>query len=129
MVFLKGDSEEGIMEDDRGVTLAKMREKGSRRNWFSPKKSAENNYSSASLGRMNSRLSSISSSKSFDSPVVHDQWESYAEEVENYFQHLLSLNLDYRKFDGQDESSQINPTDATEYADSNLVSFPFFFLI
>ncbi|PON84733.1 Tyrosine-protein kinase [Trema orientale] len=29
-----------------------------------------------------------------DSPSSQNQWESYVEELENYFQHLLSLNLD-----------------------------------
>ncbi|PON32215.1 Tyrosine-protein kinase [Parasponia andersonii] len=41
-----------------------------------------------------SDLLSSPSPTNLESPNLQNQWESYAEEIENYFQHLLSLNLD-----------------------------------
>ena len=69
------------MEDDEGVMVANMREKASLRGW---------------LGKMfadtpdrNSR-----SSSTLQSPNSQNQWESHAQEIESYFQQLLSSDLD-----------------------------------
>ena len=110
------------MEDDRGVMVAKLRQKGSFKDWlgkfFIPNQpnSLENNPR---------RLLS-SSSSNLDSPSSQTQWENYVQEIEDYFQHLLSLNLDEEVCDRQenetfDQQSPVVELGSAEYADCDLV--------
>lgn len=110
------------MEDDQGVTVAKLREKGSFRYWlgkiFIPN-------TPNSLENTPRRLLS-SSSINLDSPSSQTQWENYVQEIEDYFQHLLSLNLDEEECDQENENfgQQISPVvefGTPEHADSDLV--------
>lgn len=77
LVFLKGEKE-GFMEDDQGVMVAK---KVNFRSWLG-KMFTDNSHDSHQLP---------ASSKALEN---ENQWEDYAQEIENYFEHLLSLNLD-----------------------------------
>lgn len=78
LVFLKGEKEEGFMEDDQGAMVAK---KANFRSWLG-KMFTDNSHDSHQLP---------ASSKALEN---ENQWEDYAQEIENYFEHLLSLNLD-----------------------------------
>ncbi|KAL5556567.1 hypothetical protein UlMin_038803 [Ulmus minor] len=120
LLFLRGENNRGIMEDDQGVMVFKLREKGSFRDWLG-KMFIPNPASS--LDKTPRRL--LSSSSSLDSPSSRNQWENYAHEIEEYFQHLLSLNLDEEVVDiGQEnESFQLSPSmelATPEHADSDL---------
>lgn len=66
------------MEDDQGAMVAK---KANFRSWFG-KMFTDNSHDSHQLP---------ASSKALEN---ENQWEDYAQEIENYFEHLLSLNLD-----------------------------------
>ncbi|KAL5753319.1 hypothetical protein ACOSQ2_023826 [Xanthoceras sorbifolium] len=111
LVFLN----EGIMEDDRGTTLAKMRDKANFKTWLA-------RVFTDSSPRNSNPLSP--SSKDLDSPdSLNDQWQIYVQEIENYFQHLLSLNLDRQNFELEDDhdlqTSPMKP-DLPENWDSNM---------
>ena len=80
------------MEDDQGVIFAKLREKGSFKDWLG--KMFIPNSPNSQGQRNPRRILSSSSMISLDSPSTQSRWESYAQEIEDYFQHLLSLNLD-----------------------------------
>ncbi|KAK1589326.1 hypothetical protein Q3G72_032771 [Acer saccharum] len=113
LVFLN----EGIVEDDQGTTLAKMRDKANFRTWLASLFTDNNNNS---LGRNSGR-----SSKDLHSPDSLNQYQWQSEEIENYFQHLLSLNLDQEYFELEDDhhlqttTSPIEP-DLPENLDSNM---------
>lgn len=89
---------EGIVEEDQGTAVAKTRDKANFRSWIA--------RVFTDLGRNpNNRLSL--SFKDLDSPEsLNDQWQTYVQEIENYFQHLLSLNLDQENSNLEDENSQ-----------------------
>ncbi|EXC35472.1 Putative U-box domain-containing protein 50 [Morus notabilis] len=120
---IRGENNKGIMEDDQGVTVAKLREKGSFKDWLG--KIFIPNPPQNSLERNPRRVLS-SSSINLDSPSTQSQWESYAQEIEDYFQHLLSLNLDEEACDKEDESfQQISPrveSGTPEHADCDLTA-------
>lgn len=98
------------MEDDQGVMVARTRGKASFKGWFG-KMFAESPTSHHTHG-------SSTSSTIADSLNSLNQWENYADEIENYFQQLLSLNLDEQ--DCEDEN---NPTEQEmpENSDSDVV--------
>ncbi|EOX91927.1 U-box domain-containing protein kinase family protein, putative [Theobroma cacao] len=108
LVVLKGNIDEGFMEDDQGIMVAKIGEKPSLRNL---------------LGKIFSENSSSRRQKcscpppsNQDSPK--NQWEDNVQELDNYFQHLLSLNLD----EENDHLLQTNPVepDSQENTNSNM---------
>ncbi|KAL9464030.1 hypothetical protein AB3S75_001767 [Citrus x aurantiifolia] len=86
LVSLKGENDEGIMEDDQGVKFAKMRERVNFGNLWTKMFSGN--------GRNPNRLSICSRGPDADSPYSHSTWENCVQEIEIYFQHLSSLNLD-----------------------------------
>uniref|UniRef100_A0A803PDY2 RING-type E3 ubiquitin transferase n=1 Tax=Cannabis sativa TaxID=3483 RepID=A0A803PDY2_CANSA len=98
LLSIKGENKRGIMEDDQGVMVAKFREKGSFKDWlgkiFIPPQPN-------SLEKNPRRLLS-SLSINLDSPSSQTQWENCVEEIEEYYQHLLSLNLDHEAKDEED---------------------------
>ncbi|KAK4842888.1 hypothetical protein QYF36_001296 [Acer negundo] len=111
LVFLN----EGIVEDDQGTTLAKMRDKSNCTTWLASLFTDNNN----SLGRNSGRPS-----KDLHSPDSLNQYQWQSEEIEKYFQHLLSLNLDQENFELEDDhdlqtTSPIEP-DLPENSDSNM---------
>lgn len=109
------------MEDDNGVTLARTRDKGSFKEWLERVFTERNMDSPVSR---NSRGSSTSSAI-VESPVSQNQWEFYLQEIESYFQDLLSSNLDEQIFGQQDNDGlQISPIepDVTDHNDSSMVN-------
>ncbi|KAJ7943737.1 Kinase family protein [Quillaja saponaria] len=117
-VFLKGNNDEKIMEDDNGVMVAKLRDKLSFRDWLG-KMFLENLINSP--GRSSRRLSP--SSTNLGSPGSQNQWEFNLQEIENYFQELLSSNLIEEEGIEQDNDVlQISPTepDLSEQNNSNM---------
>lgn len=83
-VFLRGNNDEKIMEDDSGAMVAKMRDKVTFKDWLDKMFSDKtNDYSQ-------NRLSASPSSTN----LVQNQWEFYLQDIENYYQELLSLNLE-----------------------------------
>ncbi|XP_059435551.1 putative U-box domain-containing protein 50 [Corylus avellana] len=107
-VFLRGHNDEGTMEDDEGVMAANMREKASLRGW---------------LGRLfadtpdrNSR-----SSSTLQSPNSQNEWESHAQEIESYFQQLLSSDFDGDDPALENDGFQISPeSDMSENTYANM---------
>ncbi|KAL0379014.1 UNVERIFIED_CONTAM: putative U-box domain-containing protein 50 [Sesamum radiatum] len=78
LVFLREENDEGFIEDDRGMMVAKLRKNHSIKTWFG-KMSLENAASN----------SSPSSSRINDS--AH-QWEKWSQEIEQYANELLSAH-------------------------------------
>lgn len=111
-MFLRGQNDEGIMEDDQGVMVAKMKEKASLKDWIEKIFTDPANSSKA-----NSR-SSPSSSISLDSLNSQTQWEANISEIETYFQQLSSSDLDE---DNQAQENSPMESDMPEDTDSNMV--------
>ncbi|KAG7968093.1 hypothetical protein I3843_08G134500 [Carya illinoinensis] len=89
-VFLRGQTDqEEIMEDDQGVTVARMRDKSSLKSWVGRLMSSDQTNSP----ERNSRHSPTSSSN-LEPPSSQNQWEIHVQEIESYFQQLLSSDLD-----------------------------------
>jgi hypothetical protein len=108
-VFLRGHNDEGTMEDDEGVMVANMREKASLRGWFGKK--------FADTPDRNSR-----SSSTLQSQNSQNQWESHAQEIESYFQLLLSSDLDGDDPAQENDGFQTSPeSDMSENAYANMV--------
>lgn len=106
------------MEDDNGVTVARLRDKVSFKDWL---EKMFNDKSNESPGR-----SASTSSTNFESPVTQDHWEFYLQEIENYYQELMSSNLEEGKCGQDNDGSQISPIepDVTELNNSNTVTKP-----
>ncbi|XP_012081674.1 putative U-box domain-containing protein 50 [Jatropha curcas] len=100
LVFLRRENEEAVMEDDQGSNVTK---KGNIKSWLGKILPDHN-----SLGR-HSRMSA--SSKGFDSPNLRTQWENCVLEIQNYYEHLLSLNSDEegREKESDDILLQVGP--------------------
>ncbi|XP_058775991.1 putative U-box domain-containing protein 50 isoform X2 [Vicia villosa] len=79
-VFLRGNNDEKIMEDDSGVMVAKMKDKVTFKDWLD--KMFSDKTSDYSQNRLSASPSSIN--------LVQNQWEFYLQDIENYYQELLS---------------------------------------
>ncbi|KAL4367087.1 hypothetical protein GQ457_05G014320 [Hibiscus cannabinus] len=84
LVVLGGNVDEGRMENDPGTMVAKVTDKSNIRNL---------------LGRFFRESSPLRRQKCSSPPSTNqdsakNRWENNVQELENYFQHLLSLNLD-----------------------------------
>ncbi|XP_022740241.1 putative U-box domain-containing protein 50 isoform X2 [Durio zibethinus] len=84
LVVLDGNIDKGFMEDDQGIMIAKIKEKPTLKHLLG-KIFSENNPSRRKKGFFPPSTNQDSS---------QNQWEDNLQEIENYFQHLLSLNLD-----------------------------------
>ncbi|CAI8595499.1 unnamed protein product [Vicia faba] len=84
-VFLRGNNDEKIMEDDSGVMVAKMKDKVTFKDWL------DKMLSDKTSDYSHNRLSGSPSSTN----LVQNQWEFYLQDRENYYQELLlSSNLE-----------------------------------
>lgn len=115
LFFLKEENNEGFIEDDQGVMIAKLNSKrGSFKGW---------------IGKMYPKnpknpRDSPSSSSSADSPSI---WERSSEEIEDYFKQLLESNEDEENsetgqasnanngFTELDIPQHLNPRQKTEF--------------
>ncbi|KAI3442321.1 uncharacterized protein J3R85_001252 [Psidium guajava] len=109
LVHQRWEGEDGIVEDDQGVMVAKFKMKSSFKGWigkmFNGNISPERNFSFAPPSPVFS-----------DSPDSQSQWERYAEEIEDYFQELLISNKEDDNFEDRGTASPVKP-DAPEDAD------------
>ncbi|XP_011099977.1 putative U-box domain-containing protein 50 [Sesamum indicum] len=78
LVFLREENEQGFIEDDRGMMVAKLRKNHSIKTWFGKTclENAANNSSPSSSGINDS---------------AH-QWEKWSQEIEQYANELLSIH-------------------------------------
>ncbi|KAJ4964210.1 hypothetical protein NE237_024149 [Protea cynaroides] len=90
LVLLREENDEEYMEDESGVMIAKMREKGTRKGWFG-KMFVDSKHDSQ--GRIYPRGFSPNGEVNTDSDSTHDWWDEYAPQVESYFQWLSSSKL------------------------------------
>ncbi|XP_028127480.1 putative U-box domain-containing protein 50 [Camellia sinensis] len=86
LLFLREDNNEGFIEDDQGVIVAKFKEKGSFRGWLGKKLNENGNNE-----KFHGSPSPVSSSTRNG---FSDQWENCVQEIESYFNQLLSSNSD-----------------------------------
>lgn len=106
-VFLKGNNnDEKIMEDDNGVTVARMRDKITFKDWLDKMFNDKTNDDG------------IASPSSTTNLGQNNQWEFYLQEIENYYQELMSSNLNE---EGDNDESQIGPTE-TDVTERNISS-------
>ncbi|XP_027360013.1 putative U-box domain-containing protein 50 [Abrus precatorius] len=115
-VFLRGRNDEKIMEDDHGVMVAKMRDKLTFKDWLDKlfiDKTSDSQDRSASL-----------SSTNLESHGNQNQWEFHAQEIENYYQELLSSKLEEGSCVQDNDDSRISPIepDVTERDKSNMMA-------
>ncbi|KAH0996046.1 hypothetical protein GBA52_019910 [Prunus armeniaca] len=99
-VFLRGENDQIIMEDDKGVMVAKLKDKVSFK-FFIEKMFLEN------------RRSPFASSTRKDSSSMQNHWQNCVQEIEMYYQKLCS-NLDGEEDYEQEtgNSQQPSPTEA-----------------
>jgi hypothetical protein len=96
------------MEDGSGVKVAKMRDKTNFIDWI------EKVFCDKTIDS-NERVSSRSSTSStnLEAHLDQNQWEFYVQEINNYFQELLSLNFEGENCEQEfDDDSCISPIDA-----------------
>ncbi|KAM1091564.1 hypothetical protein FF1_019032 [Malus domestica] len=110
-VFLRGENSKGVIEDDQGVTVAKIREKSSFKAWLAKMFNENPAYSLDTISHPSLGFSTnpySSSSQNQRGNCVH--------ELENYFQHLLSMKMD--------EGVHNNPMELAtpEHADSDMIA-------
>lgn len=108
-VFLRGNNDEKIMEDDSGVMVAKMRDKVTFKDWLDKMFSDKTNYYS------HNRLSASPSSTN----LVQNQWEFYLQDIENYYQELLSSNLEEGSYVQENDGLHVCPKFEPHVTDLN----------
>ncbi|XP_028802777.1 LOW QUALITY PROTEIN: putative U-box domain-containing protein 50 [Neltuma alba] len=119
-VFMRGQSDEKTMEDDNGVVVARMRDKITFKDWLDKLLPREPFDSPDYRGSANS------SSASMESPGSQNQWEFYLQEIETYFQDLLSSHTNDEQLSLEHQDSDISrisgvePDDVREQNNSNM---------
>ncbi|CAK9320541.1 unnamed protein product [Citrullus colocynthis] len=115
-VFLR---DERIMEDDKGVRISKISTKHSLKGWLGKMFVEDPNYSS------DTNLS-LSSSSPIDTNSMSSRnyWDQNVHELENYYEELLSLNLQEEDCE-QDQDGVLGSSSSTQFnildhADSNM---------
>lgn len=112
-IFLSGKNDEKIMEDDQGVMVARIRDKITFKDWLDKWFHDKTNDSL-------DKSESLSSSN-LESPVNRNRWEFYLQEIENYYQELLSSKLEEGNCGLDNDESQIGPNEphVTEHNNYN----------
>jgi len=87
MILKEENEEEGHLEDEQGVIIAKLKNRGSWKGWFGKKSSSSNSHGHGKSPACPSSTASMDS----NSPVSRNNWENYEQEIDEYFQELLSL--------------------------------------
>ncbi|XP_054823196.1 putative U-box domain-containing protein 50 isoform X1 [Prosopis cineraria] len=119
-VFMRGSrNDEKIMEDDNGFVVARMRDKITFKDWLE-KVLPEGKVDSPADSRSRRGLAA-----SMESPGSQNQWEFYRQEIETYFQDLLSSNTNEQTSLEHPDSdvsriSANEPDDVIEQNNSNL---------
>jgi len=115
-IFLRGKNDEKIMEDDHGVMVARIRDKITFKDWLDKWFNDKTNDSPDKSEPL--------SSSNLESSVNRNQWEFYLQEVENYYQELLSSKLEEGNCGLDNDDSQIGPNEphVTEHNNYNMVT-------
>ncbi|XP_027178324.1 putative U-box domain-containing protein 50 [Coffea eugenioides] len=101
LVYLKEETNEGFIEDDQGVIVARIKERPSFKGWIG-KFFPEN-----ANGKNHCESPSSSSASNGGTP---DQWEKYGEEIEKYFNELSSsIANEGNSEEANDTSISISP--------------------
>lgn len=88
LMVLKEETEvEGHLEDEQGVIMAKLKNRGSWKGWFGKKLSSSNSHGHGKSPACPSSPASMDS----NSTVSRNNWENYEQEIDDYYQELLSL--------------------------------------
>ena len=121
-VFLR---DERIMEDDKGVRISKISSKHSFKDWLGKMFMEDPIYSTERMLSLSS--SSPSSSNSLSS---RNYWDNNIHELENYYEELLSLNLQEEKDCEQDQEDVLETSSSTQFnildhPDSDMVNIIF----
>lgn len=86
LVFLKEENEEeGHMEDEHGVVVAKLKNRGSLRDWFGKMLLSSSNSHGKSPACPSSHASMDTNSS-----ISRNHWENYEQQIDEYFQELTS---------------------------------------
>ncbi|KAL5556568.1 hypothetical protein UlMin_038804 [Ulmus minor] len=114
-LLLREENDERIMENEKGVKVRRVRDRANIRSWL------EKTF----LEKFNDLYNRSSPpSPNPDSSHLRDQWEKFAQEIETYFQHLLSLDEeeDVEQENEVQTTSQNSPMEAEmmELANSNM---------
>ncbi|CAJ2636301.1 unnamed protein product [Trifolium pratense] len=100
------NNDEITMEDDSGVKVAKMRD--NKTNFIDWIERVFCDKTIDSNERVSNSSRSSTSSTNFEAHLDQNQWEFYVQEINNYFQELLSLNMEggncEQEFDDDDDS-------------------------
>ncbi|XP_023518889.1 putative U-box domain-containing protein 50 [Cucurbita pepo subsp. pepo] len=112
-VFLR---DERIMEDDKGVRISKISSKHSFKDWLGKMFMEDPIYSTERMLSLSS--SSPSSSNSLSS---RNYWDNNIHELENYYEELLSLNLQEEKDCEQDQEDVLETSSSTQF---NILDHP-----
>lgn len=117
-MFLRGKSDEKIMEDDNGVMVARVKDKITFIDWL---EKMFNDKTNDSQDR-----SASTSTTNLESPVTQNQWEYYLQEIDSYYQELLSSKLEEESCEQDNDDTQISPIepDVIEQNSSNTVTRP-----
>ncbi|XP_057961875.1 putative U-box domain-containing protein 50 [Malania oleifera] len=105
LVFQGEDNDEGFMKDDDELMVAKMKEK----NKGCPIRMFTEDPTNCFAHERNPHGSSTSS----NSPCSTNQWGNHIQEIENYYEQLLSSDLDEQYCEEYD-TLQSNPREADE---------------
>ncbi|KAK9285908.1 hypothetical protein L1049_025109 [Liquidambar formosana] len=105
LVFLREQDDEGFMEDDKGAMVGKLKEKASFRGRLR-KMFTDNSSNFPTQGR-----SPGSPSAKEGSPNAQYQWENCVDEIEDYYQQLLSSNSDEKDCEEIVVVSPFSPTE------------------
>ncbi|KAF5176819.1 U-box domain-containing protein kinase family protein [Thalictrum thalictroides] len=111
LVYLREENDDGYVEDDQGVMVARLKERASFKGWFG-KLFTDNASSSFSGNSRRDQNCHIGPS---------DQQESYRENIEKYLQFLTTLNLNDE--DNEENcASTTNPSELAKLDYTDLIS-------
>ncbi|KAE9613338.1 hypothetical protein Lal_00027757 [Lupinus albus] len=100
-VFLRGKNDEKITEDDNEVMVEKMKDKITFKDWLDKMFNDKTNGSP-------DRIASTSTTN-LESHVTQSQWELYLQEIESYYQELLSSDLYEEGCNHDNDNLEIRP--------------------
>ncbi|CAL0311845.1 unnamed protein product [Lupinus luteus] len=100
-VFLRGKNDEKITEDDNEVMVEKMKDKITFKDWLDKMFNDKTNGSP-------DRIASTSTTN-LESHVTQSQWELYLQEIDTYYQELLSSDLFEEGSNQDNDNLEIRP--------------------
>lgn len=92
------------MEDHNGVKIASMRDKMNSKDWLE-----RFMFCYKTIDSQHTNSSGPSSSTNLEPYLNQNEWEFSFQEIENYFQELLSFNLEEGSSGQDNHGSQLSP--------------------